>query len=177
MPMQPTSFCLPVPGWIAAALIAALSWPTTAGVLRCQTADGRTLYQDSSCPNGARGEPVDATPNRGSRFATEQEIRKAMRPPPEERPRPARSSKIKVRQAVNAGERRFILPGLTAAEVRHRIGAPDQIAHRPSSSGKRRNRDGNQQWIYLPAADDPQTTTALTLKGGVVMHVERKVTR
>jgi Domain of unknown function (DUF4124) len=175
--MQRTAHCFSVALGSVALLLAALSCPTTASVLRCKTADGRISYQDSSCPNGARGEPVDATPNRGFRFASEQEIRKARRPVPEERQPRVRSTTTKVRQVLNAGERRFILPGLTAAEVRQRIGTPDQIAHPASSASNRRSRDASQQWVYLPAADDPQTTTMLTVKGGVVTHVERKVTR
>jgi hypothetical protein len=157
--------------------LAALSLPVNASVLRCKTADGRISYQDSSCPNGARGEAVDATPNRGFRFATEQDIKKAMRPPPEERPPRVRSSKTKVRQVLNAGERRFILTGMSGAEVRRRIGPPDHIGYASSSAAKRRSKDSGQQWIYLPAVDDPQTTTTLTVKGGMVLHVDRKVTR
>jgi hypothetical protein len=160
-----------------ATLVYGLSWQASAGVLRCTTADGRMSYQDSSCPDGARGEPIDATPNRGFRFADEQQIQKAMRPPPEERQRPVRNSKTKERQALNAGERRFILAGMSSVEVRRRIGAPDHIAYHSSSAAKRRNKDSSQQWIYLPAADDPQTTTTLTVKGGMVLHVDRKVTR
>jgi hypothetical protein len=155
-----------------------LSWPATASVVRCKTPDGRISYQDSSCPNGARGVPVDATPNQGFRFATKEEIERAKRPPPEEwQPPPTRSPKTKVRQVLNAGERRFILPGLSAAEVRHKFGRPDSIRHPSSSSGKKPGKDASQQWLYLPAIDDAQTTTVLTVKSGMVLHVERKVTR
>lgn len=175
--MQRTSSGLPVPGWLVAVLLAALSWQTTASVLRCKTAEGGILYQDSSCPNGARGEPVDATPNRGFQFATKDQINKAMRPLPEERQRPVKGGKTKVRTAMNAGERRFITSGMTAGEARLRIGAPDHIAYRSSTAARKRSKDAGQQWVYLPAADDPQTTTTLTVKGGVVTQVERKVTR
>jgi hypothetical protein len=78
---------------------------------------------------------------------------------------------------MNAGERRFILPGLTDAEVRQRIGTPDRVAYKSSNYGKRPSKDATRQWVYLPAVDDPQTTTTLTVKSGVVTHVERKVTR
>jgi hypothetical protein len=57
--------------------------PAEASVTRCVGPDGRISYQDSSCPNGAAGAPVDATPNRGFQFATKQQIEKASRPPPE----------------------------------------------------------------------------------------------
>lgn len=161
---------------VVATLLAALSLQATASVLRCKTADGRISYQDSSCPNGARGEPVDATPNRGFQFATKQQIEKAMRPPPEVLPPRVRSTKTKARQVLNAGERRFILTGMSGAEVRRRIGAPDHIAHQSSSASKRQSKDSRQQWVYLPAADDPQTTTTLTFRGSMVVHVDRKVT-
>jgi hypothetical protein len=160
-----------------ATLACTLPRPASASVLRCTTADGRVSYQDSSCPDGARGKPIDATPNRGFQFADAQQIRKTMRPPPEERQRPVRASKAKVRVAMNAGERRFITAGLTAAEVRQRIGAPDHIVYPTSATARRRSRDASQRWVYLPALDDPQTTTTLSVKGGVVTHVERKVTR
>lgn len=176
-PMQRTLHSLWVARWIVATLISVLSWQTTASVLRCRTPDGRISYQDRSCPNGARGEPVDATPNQGFRFATKQEIDKAMRPPPEERPPRVRSSKVKVRQIFNADERRFIRTGMHTAEVRRRIGAPDHIAYPSSSSGTRPDKNASQRWIYLPAADDPQTTTTLTVRRGMVLHVERNVTR
>jgi Domain of unknown function (DUF4124) len=157
--------------------LGAQSFQTSAAVLRCRTPDGRISYQDSSCPNGSRGEPVDATPNQGFRFATKQQVDKAMRPPPEDPPPRVRTSKTKVRQLLNAGERRFILTGMSGAEVRRRIGAPNQITHPSSSSGKKPGKYSSQQWVYLPADDDPQTTTTLTFMGNMVVHVDRKVTR
>ena len=175
--MQRTSYSLWAALWAMATFLGAQSLPSTAAVLRCRLPDGGISYQDSSCPNGARGEPVDATPNQGFRFASKQEIDRVMRAPPEERPPRVRTSRAKVRQVFNADERRFIRTGMHTAEVRRRIGPPDQIAHSSADSTKRRNRDSRQQWIYLPAADDPQTTTTLTVKGGLVLHVERKVTR
>lgn len=169
--------CLPVALRIAALLLAAL--PLTAGtaVLRCHAADGRITYQDRSCPNGTRGEPVDATPNQGFRFADRQQIEKAMRPPPEPPPPRVRVKKSKERVVFNAGERRFIRTGMSAAEVRRRIGAPDHIENHSTSSTNRPTRDTRRQWVYLPAADDPQTTTTLTVRSGMVLHVDRKITR
>lgn len=150
----------------------------TASIVRCTAADGHVTYQDRGCPGGANGEPVDATPNQGFRFATREQIEKARRPPPEEwQPPPVKGRKTKMRPAFNAGERRFIGPGMTDAEVKQRIGPPDRVTYKASSYGKRPNKDASRQWFYLPAADDPQTTTVLTLKGGVVTHVERKVAR
>ena len=148
-------------------------------VLRCVSAEGRISYQDKSCPDGTRGEPVDATPNQGFRFANKDQIAKAMRPPPDEpSPRARGGSRAKVKKTLHAGERRFLRTGMYVAEVRRRIGAPDQIAHSTSATGRKRtDRQATQQWIYLPADEDPQTTTTLTVKGGLVLHVDRKVTR
>src|SRR5829696_5050820 len=151
--------------WLAGAagcLMAGWMTAAEASVTRCNGADGRISYQDSSCPNGARGAPVDATPNQGFRFATKEQIERAKRLPPErELPefRSARTARSKVREAINAGERRFLQTGMTTEEVRRRIGAPDRIAHSSSGSGKSRARDSRQQWIYQPATNDPQTTT------------------
>ena len=175
--MHQTSYFPATALLIAGLMLGTQAAEAPASVLRCKTADGRISYQDSSCPNGARGEPVDDTPNQGFEFATKQQIRKAMRPPPEERRYLARNRQVHTPQALNAGERRFILPGLAAAEVRQRIGAPDHVVYKSSSYGKRPSRDASQRWIYLPAADDPQTTTTVSVKGGMVLHVDRRVTR
>ena len=69
----------------------------------------------------------------------------------------------------NAGERRFIAVGMTAAEVIQRIGKPDVNANNQRGKG--------QHWSYLPKDGDPATTTTLTLVGGKVTDVERKVVR
>ena len=175
--MKRISFFVALPllvtGWSAIPATAAAS------VLRCTLPNGTVSYQDKSCPNGTRGDPVDATPNQGFRFATKEQIDKAMRAPPDDPPRPrARSSsKPKVKKGLHAGERRFMRTGMHTAEVRRKIGAPDEIARPTSASGKRPNRYASQQWIYLPAEEDPQTTTVLTVRGGLVLHVDRKVTR
>jgi len=162
--------------WLIALAWCAQAPDADAAVVRCTGPDGRVTYQDRSCTNGARGEGVDATPNQGFRFATRPEIEKAMRPPPEERPPPrVRPPKAKPRKNFNAGERRFIPPGMGATEVRRRIGAPDHIEHE-SPTSRNRSRSAAVQWIYLPAEADPQTTTILTFRGSTVVHVERKVT-
>jgi hypothetical protein len=82
-----------------------------------------------------------------------------------------------VRKVPNAGERRFIRTGMHAAEVRRKFGAPDEIARPMSANGKRPDRAASQQWIYHPADDDAQTTTIVTVRHGMVLHVDRKVTR
>ena len=157
-----------------------LLMPAEGSVIRCVGRDGRVSYQDKSCDSGAPGVPVDATPNRGFQFATKQQIEKASRPPPEEarmpEPPAAGKAKAKVRKVLNAGDRRFIRTGMHAAEVRRKFGPPDQIDYPVTASGKP-DRTGSRQWIYLPADDDPQTTTVVTVRSGMVLHVDRNVTR
>src|SRR4051794_30691524 len=62
--------------WLTA-IAALFAVSAQSSVVRCVGKDGRISYQDSSCPNGAAGTPVDATPNRGFQFATKQQIDKA----------------------------------------------------------------------------------------------------
>jgi uncharacterized protein DUF4124 len=174
--------CRPLRRAVAAALALstlAIGWSpdARASVTRCVGPDGRVSYQDSSCPNGARGKPVDTTPNQGFQFATKEQIQRAKRLPPERELaefRAPRGGKPKVKEALNAGERRFLQTGLSADEVRLRIGSPDRITH--ASTGKSRSKDSRQQWIYSPATEDPQTTTVVTVRKGVVTQIERRVT-
>ena len=154
--------------------------PSNAATLRCLTAEGRVVYQDTSCPHGAKGVPVDETPNRGFRFAQDKDIKRLNRPPtadPVERPPRPRASKSRSKPRTDAAERRFITTGTSIAEVRRKIGPPDHVVRPPGTMGKRPKPDSPQRWVYLPADEDPQTTTTLTVKGGMVLHVERKVAR
>ena len=156
----------------------------TAAVVRCVTPDGHVSYQDHSCPNGARGAPVDATPNSLGRFATDAEIAEARRKELEaarieQAPRPAARAKKARARGANAGERRFILTGMSEAENRRRIGPPDSNVRRRSATTGQPVRDTKSpvQWIYRPADDDPQTTTTLTFRGNILVHIDRAVTR
>jgi hypothetical protein len=73
-------------------------------------------------------------------------------------------------KAGNPAERRFIHNGMSEAEVIMRIGRPDV----PSMG---HGKAGGTRWSYLPAAGDADTLTALTLVGGKVIDVERRVAR
>ncbi len=171
-------------------LAALVCMPAAAGVahasiVKCIDADGRVTYQNSTCAGGAKGLAVDATPNSGGRFATERQIRDTRRAAEtaaavENRmPAVRTSSKKKPTHGYNADERRFIQVGMSEAEVRRRIGAPDHAVRRSSGPEKSstRSRDSTLQWIYSPADADPQTTTTLTFKGSAVIHIDRKITR
>ena len=69
----------------------------------------------------------------------------------------------------SAAERKFISVGMAEAEVIAKIGRPD-VSSRGHGKVDRR-------WSYMPAAGDPNTLTTLTLVGGKVASVERKVVR
>jgi hypothetical protein len=72
----------------------------------------------------------------------------------------------------SAAERRFIRIGMSESEVIRRIGKPEVDAR----SSRKQGKDG-KHWSYLPAAGDPDTITTLTIVGGLVANVERKVVR
>jgi hypothetical protein len=163
---------------LTAGSLAALPSVASATMIRCQDASGKVTYQDSTCPNGARGVPIDPYQSSGTRFATREEINRAMRPePPPKPPRPERSTARKSKPGGDPAERRFISTGATAAQVRAKIGEPDYTEHAPGTAhSKSKRNSGGQHWVYLPTQGDTQTTTTLTLKDGVVTRVERRVT-
>ena len=70
--------------------------------------------------------------------------------------------------AINAAERKFLVPGIGEGEVVARIGRPDMS----TAAGRKTIR-----WTYLPAPDDPSTITTLTFELGRLIQVERKVVR
>jgi len=165
----------------ASILCAGGAWSSDAAatMIRCQDAAGRITYQNTTCPDGARGVPIDPYTSSGARFATRQEINRALKPEPAEKTRPAKAAadthRGKPRRTGDAAERRFITPGTPATAVRERLGEPDYTERKVKGSGRKAIAAG-QQWVYLPAQGDPQTTTTLTVKEGVVTAVERRVT-
>jgi len=62
--------------------------------------------------------------------------------------------------------------GMAESEVIRRIGKPEVDAR----SSRKQGKDG-KHWSYLPAAGDADTITTLTMVGGLVANVERKVVR
>ncbi len=75
--------------------------------------------------------------------------------------------------AADAAERGFIRKGMKEGEVVLKIGAPDHESFIRNVKGEPEEK----AWSYFPEARDPQTLTILTLKGGVVVAVERKIVR
>lgn len=85
--------------------------------------------------------------------------------------------------AHDARERGFIRMGMTEGEVLVRVGKPD---HEAWTVGRVRGRDGaaivqgrdgDMTWTYFPHEQDPDTLTVITFRAGVVVDVERKITR
>lgn len=151
------------------ALVALLIAPVVqAALYKCAT-DGGVIYQDAACPPGKElrnldedpatlsvvpGTPVPAT---RTAAASRSSARAAARPG------------ARMQRSGNAAERRFIHTGMSEAEVVMRIGRPDVDSKGRGKSGRR--------WAYLPASGDPDTMTTLTIAGGTVVEVERKVAR
>lgn len=75
--------------------------------------------------------------------------------------------------AADASERGFIRKGMKEAEVIHRIGRPDHETFIRNVRGQPEEK----AWSYFPAPQDEQTLTIITLTGGVVSEVERKIAR
>ena len=75
--------------------------------------------------------------------------------------------------AVDARERGFIGVGMAEGEVLFRIGKPDHEAFVANEKGQPEQKT----WTYFPHSRDPQTLTIITLRAGVVSHIERKISR
>ncbi len=78
-----------------------------------------------------------------------------------------------VAAAADAAERGFIRKGMKEGEVLLKIGKPDHEALIRAVKGEPEEK----AWTYFPDSRDPQTLTILTLKAGVVVEIERKITR
>lgn len=75
--------------------------------------------------------------------------------------------------AVDARERGFIRNGMAEGEVLFKIGKPDHEAFVRDEKGKPEEKT----WTYFPDSRDPQTLTILTFRAGVVVNIERKISR
>ena len=75
--------------------------------------------------------------------------------------------------AADASERKFIGKGMTEGEVLSRIGKPDNESE-ISGGGA---RVVEKVWTYLPHDGDRQTMTTITLKNGIVIAVDRTISR
>jgi len=75
--------------------------------------------------------------------------------------------------AQDAAERKFIRAGMDEAEVLVKLGKPDHESQVSGNGAAVRV----VRWSYLPHARDAQTLTIITLRGGRVYQVERKISR
>lgn len=74
---------------------------------------------------------------------------------------------------ADASERKFIREGMHESEVILKIGKPDLETFIRTDKG----RPEEKAWSYFPHYKDSQTLTIITLRGGVVASVERKISR
>jgi hypothetical protein len=119
----------------------------------------RNFDTDPATVSVVPGSPVAATPPPAAVQRTR--AASAARRPPEQK-----------LSSGKASERRFIRTGMSESEVIRRIGKPEVDAR----SNRKHGKDG-KHWSYLPAAGDPDTITTVTIAGGLVANVERKVVR
>lgn len=170
--------------FVAASALLALT-PVPAAVFKCAGADGAITYQDSACTDGkelrnfdtdpptlsvvpgtttgkAASGAVADSPSKGSsaKASTTRATRES---------KTTRTAAASESDKVQAAERKFIRIGMSEAEVIQKIGHPNVGSTAKNHRGK--------QWSYLPAGGDPNTLTTITLVGGNVTDVQRKVVR
>lgn len=140
-----------------------------AAVYKCTGEGGGAVYQDTACPPGKELRNFTTDPPNVSIVPGTPETRLA--PPVKMNaaaPAERRAAKQKVQDA-KAAARRFVQIGMSEAEVIERFGRPQVDSRARKGQGK--------QWSYLPAPGDPETITTLTIVGGKVVDVERKIVR
>ena len=169
----------------AIAAIAALAWPLAAmaGLYKCARDDGTVMYQEDPCPSGRELRDFERDPATVSVVPFSAPPQNSTELAPGSRASSARSTESrksgdnKTRAstkakaeggAINAAERKFLVPGIGEGDVVARIGRPDMS----TAAGRKTIR-----WTYLPAPDDPSTITTLTFELGRLIQVERKVVR
>jgi len=139
-------------------------------LVKCQGDQGSVIYQDTPCKPGTELRNLDTDPATLSVVPWSS----AAPTPPAVAPR-TRGAQVTRRppdekiSSGKAAERRFIHTGMSEAEVLRRIGKPEVDGH------VSRKLKGGKHWSYLPAAGDPDTITTITIVGGQVANVERKV--
>jgi hypothetical protein len=145
-----------------------------ATMVKCRGDRGSVLYQDEPCKPGMELRNFDTDP---ATVSVVPGSPVAATPPPAavQRTRAASAARRPPEQKLSSGkasERRFIRTGMSESEVIRRIGKPEVDAR----SNRKHGKDG-KHWSYLPAAGDPDTITTVTIAGGLVANVERKVVR
>ena len=142
--------------------------PAHAAIYKCSNEKGGVIYQDTACAPGKELRNLDADPATVSVVPGTPAPAATAAAAPAAKPARVQTGTVKVRGGDPA-ERKFIQAGMSEAEVILKIG-------RPEVEAKGRGKNGHR-WSYMPTAGDPNTLTTLTLAGGKVTHVERKVVR
>jgi len=145
--------------------------PAAASVFKCAGDPGVVVYQDVPCGAGRELRNFDTDPPPltvlpATPVATAAATAKGGS---ERSAKPARDGAPQEADDRRAAERKFVRSGMSEAEVLHRLGRPDV------TSGS--SRKSVRRWAYLPRSGDPGTMTTLTLQGGSVVDVERKLLR
>jgi hypothetical protein len=164
----------PVMRALASAVFLSLMWvalPAAASVFKCAAEKGDVVYQDMPCGNGRELRNFDTDPPAltvipSAPVAT---APAAARSGSDRSEKPGRDSARQQADDRRAGERKFVRSGMSEAEVLQRLGRPDVTTGGSQRSGRR--------WAYLPRPGDPDTMTTLTLQGGSVTDVDRKLVR
>lgn len=164
--------------WSVAIALAWLAATADADVYKCAGKHGVPMYQDKPCAAGTALRdfqadppplsvlPAPPTPPRTEAATAMQRVPRATasrRSTPRD---PARLNRQA--QEVDASHRRFLHSGLTDGEVIARIGRPHTVRGAKKSGAR---------WIYLPAPGDPETVTIVSFRDGVVVDVERKISK
>jgi len=156
-----------MPAFILLLLLSAAQ-PAHAAIYKCANEKGGVIYQDTPCAPGKELRNLDADPATLSVVPGTPVPAAKAAAAPAAKPARVQTGTVKVKGGDPA-ERKFIQAGMSEAEVILKIGRPEVEA---KGRGK-----GGHRWSYMPTAGDPNTLTTLTLAGGKVTHVERKVVR
>jgi len=164
----------PVRRPLTSAILLSLPWvalPAAASVFKCAADKGEVVYQDVPCGNGRELRNFDtdppaltilpATPTTAAPAAARSRSERAEKP--------GRDNARNEADDRRANERKFVRTGMSEAEVLQRLGRPDVTTGGSQRAGRR--------WAYLPRPGDPDTMTTLTLQGGSVTDVDRKLVR
>lgn len=156
------------------AIVLPLSWlcgAAAASVFKCSADKGTVVYQDVPCGAGRELRNFDTDPPALTVIPASPAAAApgAAKSGSERAEKSGRDSARQQADERRAGERKFVRSGMSEAEVLQRLGRPDVTSGGGRKSGRR--------WAYLPRSGDPDTMTTLTLQGGSVVDVERKVVR
>lgn len=159
---------------LVSAIVLSLSWvavPAAASVFKCAADKGAVVYQDVPCGTGRelRNFDTDPPPLTVLPSTPVASAPTAARGGSERADKSDRDSARQQADDRRATDRKFVRSGMSEAEVLQRLGRPDVTSGGSRKSGRR--------WAYLPRSGDPDTMTTLTLQGGSVVDVERKLVR